>query len=119
MKPLATAFAVAAALGASCALAATGDAWYGTNRDTGRPATSQPDFGPLPPETSERVTVYYDEPAPAAPVVVERAYDAPPPADVVVLEPIRDDDLFVVEPRTYSRIGHGLFPDKGPNDFGQ
>jgi hypothetical protein len=120
MKTLATAATgVALAIATTAAFAAPGDAWYGTNRPGERVITT-PSFGPLAPETSERVTVYYDEPVQPAPVIVEREYVTTPPlADVVVVEPVRESGLFHVEPRTYSRIGRGLFPDKGPNDFGQ
>jgi hypothetical protein len=120
MKPLRTALTGAAlALAATGTFAASGDGWYGTNRDIDRATVTTPSFGPLAPAPSERVTVHYDEPVVPAPVIVEREYVATPPPDVVVVEPIHDSDLFVVEPRTYSRIGRGLFPDKGPNDFGQ
>lgn len=119
MKPLRIALTgVALALAASAASAASGEAWYGTNRDDERVIITEPSFGPLAPDP-ERVTVYREVPAPPAPVIVEREYVAPPAYDVVVVEPVRDNELFVVEPRTYSRIDHGLFPRRGPNDFGQ
>lgn len=119
MKPLRSALAAAAALAATGVFAASGDAWYGTNRDTDRVIVTGPQFGPLPPDTPDRVTVYYDQPADPAPVIVEREYVASPPYGVVVVEPAHEDGLFVVEPREYPSIGHGLFPKKGPNDFGQ
>ncbi|HET9576945.1 MAG TPA: hypothetical protein VFP44_03910 [Usitatibacter sp.] len=120
MKPIRTALAGATlALAATGAFAAPGDAWYGTNRDTERVIVTEPHFGPLQPGEADRVTVYYDEPSQPAPAIVEREYATAPAYDVVVVEPVRDNDLFVVEPRTHPRIGRGLFPDRGPNDFGQ
>ncbi len=115
MKPLRTAvFGAALTLAAASAFAMSGEAWYGTNRDTDRVIVTTP-----PPADSDSVIVYYDEPVAPAPVIVERDYVSSPPYDVVVAEPVHESDLFVVEPRSYPRIDHGLFPRKGPNDFGQ
>jgi hypothetical protein len=109
-----------AALATPAAFAAAGDAWYGTNRTTESTTTTlTPSFGPLAPDTiTESVTVYYDEPRTTAPVIVEREYVLQP-YDTVVVEPVNDDSLVVVQPRTYSRIGRDLFPRRGPSDFGQ
>ena len=111
---------LALALGAltTAAFARDGDAWYGTNRDGViiAPSVTYIDPAPLP---SERVTVYYDTPVTTAPVVVERSYVTEP---YVVIEPApyEDSALFRVEPRKYGTVYNGgLFPRKGPNDFGQ
>lgn len=113
-----TAFALAlGVLSTTAAMAAPGDAWYGTNRDgvTVSPPVTYVETVPAP---RDGVTVYYDEPVRTAPVIVERSY-VREPYDVVVVEPVHDNDLFYVTPRTYSSIDHGLFNRKGPNDFGQ
>lgn len=115
MKRIALAAALAA-LSTTAAMAAPGDAWYGTNRDDR--VIVAPTVTYTQPAPTERVTVYYDEPVQTAPVIVEREY-VTAPYGVVVAEPVRDDRFFYVEPRTYSRIGRDLFPKKGPNDFGQ
>jgi hypothetical protein len=112
MKRTALALALGA-LSTTAAMAASGEAWYGTNRDDR--VIVAPTVTYTEPVPSERVTVYYDEPAP---VIVEREY-ASQPYGVVVVEPVHQSDLFVVEPRTYSSVDHGLFNRKGPNDFGQ
>lgn len=110
------------ALSTTAALAASGDAWYGTSRDTVivGPTVTYVEPAPMP---SDRVTVYYDAPLrPAAPVIVERSY-VTRPYDVVVVDPAYDSNdgpLFHVEPRKYGSVYNGgLFPRKGPNDFGQ
>lgn len=114
MKRTALALALGA-LSTTAAMAASGDAWYGTSRDNRvLVAPTLPYTEPMP---SERVTVYYDEPAPA-PMIVEREYIRQP-YDAVIVEPVHENELFKVEPRTYSTVGHGLFNKKGPNDFGQ
>lgn len=110
--------ALALALGALCttaAMAASGDAWYGMSRDDRvvvAPGTTYSEPAP-----QDRVTVYYDEPAPA-PVIVEREYIRQP-YGIVIVEPVHENEFFKVEPRTYSTVDHGLFNRKGPNDFGQ
>jgi hypothetical protein len=111
---------LALALGAltTAAFARDGDAWYGTNRDrvVVSPSVTYLEPAPMP---SDRVTVYYDEPAATAPVIVERSYVTEP---YVVVEPApyEDSSLFRVEPRTYANVYNGgLFPRRGPNDFGQ
>ena len=113
--------AIALALGTlatTAALAAPGDAWYGTNRDR---VIVAPTVTYVEPAPSDRVTVYYDDATrtySTAPVIVEREYVSRPYGYVVV-EPIPQNDLFFVEPRTYSTVEHGLFNRRGPNDFGQ
>jgi len=108
-----TAFALAlGALSTTAAMAAAGDAWYGTNRDTR--VLVAPTITYTEPIPADRVTIYYDQPAP---VIVQREYVSQP-YGVVVVEPVRQNELFVVEPRTYSTVEHGLFNRKGPNDFG-
>lgn len=118
MKRIALALALGALAGT--AFANSGDAWYGTNRgDTVivSPATPYTYVEPAP-LPSDRVTVYYDEPAP---VIVERTYTTQP-YDVVVVDapPADGSPLFHVEPRKYGNVYNGgLFPRRGPNDFGQ
>jgi hypothetical protein len=115
---------IALALGAfsaTAAMAATGEAWYGTNRDTvivtPAPTYTYVERVPAP---SDRVTVYYDEPVVTAPVIVERSYVTEPYGVVVVDSPPYDDALVKVEPRKYGTVYNGgLFPRRGPNDFGQ
>lgn len=114
MKRIAFALALGA-LSTTAAMAASGDAWYGSNRVIREnPVIIAPTGTYAEPVPADRVTVYYDEPAP---VIVERSYVARP--DYVVVEPVRENDLFVVEPRTYSSVERGLFNRRGPNDFGQ
>jgi hypothetical protein len=113
MKRIAFALALGA-LSTTAAMAASGDAWYGTSRDDR--VLVAPTITYTEPVPADRVTVYYDEPAP---VIVERRYIGQPYDRVVVVEPVRQNELFVVEPRTYSTVEHGLFNRKGPNDFGQ
>ena len=102
----------------SAAFAANGDAWYGTNR--AESTYPGPTFGPLPPSTAnttrESVTVYYEDPAPA-PVIVEREY-VQEPAYVVVPEG-RQNPFFHVDPPARPTVGHGLFNQRGENDWGQ
>lgn len=114
MKRIAFALALGA-LSTTAAMAASGDAWYGSSRVIREdPVLIAPAVTFNEPLPADGVTVYYDQPAP---VIVERGYVTRP--DYVVVEPVRDNDLFVVEPRTYSSVEHGLFNRKGPNDFGQ
>jgi hypothetical protein len=119
MKRTALALALGA-LSATAAMAASGDAWYGTNRSGDRivgPSVTYVEPAPMP---SDAVTVYYNEPAPVAPVIVERSY-ATQPYDVVVVESpsYEDNSLFRIEPRKYGTVyNDGLFPRRGPNDFG-
>ena len=120
MKRIAIALALGT-LSTTAAMAADGDAWYGTNRDTliVGPTVTYVEPAPAP---SDSVTVYYDEPAPStAPVIVDRDYTAVPSYDYVVVEPVHDSDFVYNTPRRYSRVGQpgGLFPRRGPNDFGQ
>jgi hypothetical protein len=111
MKRIALALALGA-LSSTAAMAASGDTWHGVNRDDR--VLVAPSITYTEPLPSDRVTVYYDEPGP---VIVEREYVSRP--DYVVVEPVHQNDFFVVEPRTYSSVDHGLFNRKGPNDFGQ
>jgi hypothetical protein len=121
MKRIALALALGA-LSTTAALAASGDAWYGNGRGdiVIVPATPYTYVEPAP-APPDGVTVYYDEPVTTAPVIVERRY-VTEPSDVVVVEspPYDDRGLFHVEPRKYGTVYNGgLFPRKGPNDFGQ
>lgn len=117
MKRIAIALALGA-FSATAAMAASGDAWYGTNRDRAVIVAPSVTYVEPAPTSSDTVTVYYDTPVRDAPVVVQREYVSQP-YGVVVVEPVRENEAFVVEPRTYSRVDHGLFNRKGPNDFGQ
>ena len=121
MKRIAFALALGA-LSTTAAMAAAGDAWYGTNRDTVivGPTVTYVEPAPAP---SDGVTVYYDQPATTAPVIVEREYALAPSYDYMVVEPgyyDNDSRVFQVEPRKYPSVYNGgLFPRRGPNDFGQ
>jgi len=114
MKRTALALALGA-LSTTAAMAASGDAWYGTSRD--ERVLVAPGITYTEPMPSDRATVYYDRPAPA-PVIVEREYIRQP-YDVVIVEPVHENELFKVDPPTYNTVDHGLFNRKGPNDFGQ
>jgi hypothetical protein len=113
MKRIAFALALGA-LSTTAAMAASGDAWYGTGR--AERVIIEPPVTYVEPVPGDRV-IYYETTTSTAPVYVERQYRSEPYGYVVV-EPVRENGLFVVEPRTYSRIDHGLFNRKGPNDFG-
>ncbi len=122
MKRIALALALGA-LSTTAAMAASGDAWYGTNRDTVvvGPTVTYVEPAPAP---SDSVTVYYDQPATTtAPVIVERDYAVAPTYDYMTVEPgyyDREHHFFEVEPRKYGSVYNGgLFPRRGPNDFGQ
>ena len=120
MKRTALALALAA-LSISAAMAASGDAWYGSNRDI-VVTTPTPRYVEPAPAPADSVTVYYDAPVATAPVIVERRYVTTQPYDVVVVDPAYDNDsrLFQIEPRKYGNVYNGgLFPRRGPNDFGQ
>lgn len=112
---IAAAFATALTLGPMAAMAASGDAWYGTNRVYTE--------GVAPIEVT-RVEVerplIIEERSAAEPIVVEREYLVREPAYVVVTrdDPAYDDRLFYVMPEPDSRIERGLFNRQGPNDFG-
>ena len=122
MKRIAFALALGA-LSTTAAMAADGDAWYGTNRDTVivGPTVTYVEPAPAP---SDSVTVYYDQPATiASPVYVERDYTVVPSYDYMTVEPgyyDNDSRVFQIEPRKYGSVYNGgLFPRRGPNDFGQ
>lgn len=111
--------ALALALSSTAAMAAAGDAWYGTNRDR--------EYVTIPIEQVVRTTpdtiVIYEDRAllPSAPVIVERReYVYEPlyaPREIVVLREERDY-VDALNPSTDRRLGRGLFPKTGPNDFG-
>lgn len=122
MKRIVFALALGA-LSTTAAMAAAGDAWYGTNRDTVivGPTVTYVEPAPAP---SDSVTVYYDQPAAnTAPVIVERGYALAPAYDYMVVAPGYYDNeshFFQVEPRKYGSVYNGgIFPRRGPNDFGQ
>ncbi len=117
MKRIALALALGA-LSSTAAMAASGEAWYGTNRERTVIVSPSVTYVEPAPTSSDSVTVYYDAPVVNAPVVVQREHVSEPYGFVVV-EPVRESNLFVVEPRTYSTADHGLFNRKGPNAFGQ
>lgn len=106
-------------IGATAALAATGDRWYGTYRDG--------DYVRVEPVEVTRVApreVYvYDERYDSRPIVIERDYTYAPREYVVVPDYYYRtyDDNFVkpLNPETGHLIDHGLFNRRGPNDFGQ
>ncbi len=103
----------------TAAMAMDGDAWYGSSRSSGDYVTIVPQAADsLPPDS---VTVYYDEPAYTTPytepAIVERDYVARPYDDYVWRH--YEDFTTRHNPQTDNRIGRGLFPSKGPNDFGQ
>jgi hypothetical protein len=119
-NPRTAAIAIALALSSTAAMAATGDAWYGTNRDL---VTSSPTGVEV--STREPAQAYYYVARSDRPVIVQREYIVTDPSEVVVSRDDANDfrysapePLFSVEPRAYSRIERGLFNRKGPNDFG-
>ena len=120
MKRTALALALGA-LSATAVMAASGDAWYGTNRSTITVGPSVTYVEPAPMPSDSVTTYYYAEPATTAPVIVEERTYVTQPYDVVVVDspPADGSALFHVEPRKYGTVyNDGLFARKGPNDFG-
>lgn len=121
MKRIHIASALGAALLSTAALAASGDAWYGTNRVyTDGVAGVE--------ITRTAPTIVYEERVMGAPVIatpvivegpviVERGYVVMEPQPSLI-DKTNERDLFYVTPEINSRIDKGLFNRKGPNDFG-
>ena len=97
---------LAAAAASSAAFAMAGDTWYGTYRGDTSYVQVEPSgdrYVYVAPYEVTRV-----EPAP--PVVYEQRY--------YVERPYYRDYIAELNPQTGQFIGHGLFNDRGPNDFG-
>ena len=115
MKRPATAIAaIALAFSAPAALAASGDAWYDTNRDLESVRISPVEVTRAEPD---RVVVYEERTVRPAPMIVERD-SLYAPREIVVYREERDL-VDMLNPHTDHRVGRGLFPRRGPNDFGQ
>jgi|SRR6185503_13819816 len=112
---------LAAAAASSAAFAMAGDTWYGTYRGDTSYVQVEPSgdrYVYVAPYEVTRV-----EPAP--PVVYEQRYYVVPERRVIVEgdryyveRPYYRDYIAELNPQTGQFIGHGLFNDRGPNDFG-
>ena len=110
----------ALALASTAALAVSGERWYGTNAGivqgpepivVTRTVPEREYFYAYP----EREVIVERRIVTPGPVVVERSYEVWP-RDYVVTRPY--DPIAALNPHTGPHLGQGLFPDKGPNDFG-
>jgi hypothetical protein len=110
---------LALALASTAALAVSGDRWYGTNRDL-----AQPEPIIVMRDVPERPYVYT---YPERDVVIERRVLTPEPILVDRTYPVvtREyaiappyDNVTLLNPQTGPHLGMGLFPTRGPNDFG-
>ena len=117
-RPRIAALAFALAAASTGAIAAAGDTWYGTSRDTVVLTTPGEEVVRIynDPAYVDRDRVIYEERI-ASPVYVEREYVVLDGPDYVVIS--REDPLFdPLHPQTGQRVGQGLFNRKGLNDFG-
>jgi len=116
-RPRIAVLALALAAASTGALAAAGDTWYGTSRDTVLTTPGEEVVRIYnDPLYVDRDRVIYEERI-ASPVYVEREYVVLDGPDYVVIS--REDPLFdPLHPQTGQRVGQGLFNGTGPNDFG-
>lgn len=130
--PIATAAAVLAL--APAAFAASGEAWYGSNRVVVPAPMEATRLYHEPAVVYEAPAVVYDAPTVVydtarRPLLVERGYVVDPRATVIHSDGyayrgdylVRRDDRDLVDhlnPHTSGVLNRGLFPRKGPSDFG-
>jgi hypothetical protein len=118
-RPGLAVLALALATASTATLAASGDRWYGTNRDVVVSAPVEVTRVYNEPVLLGNDRVIYEEriaaPVIERPVVVEREYVAYEPAYAVIPREAYYDPL---HPQTGHGIGTGLFNRNGPNDFG-
>lgn len=120
-RPRIAALALALAGASTGAVAAAGDTWYGSSRNTVVITTPGEEVVRVynDPLYVDRDRVIYQEriaaPVIERPVVVEREYVVYEPAYAVVPREAYYDPL---HPQSGHGIGTGLFNKTGPNDFG-
>lgn len=114
-RPGTAAFALALALSSTGALAVSGDRWHGSNIESSRAAPVE-----VTRVHPDGVIVHEKRTLTRDPVLVEReyVYESREPRDIVVLREDDRDFVGALNPHTDNRIGRGLFPENGPNDFG-
>jgi hypothetical protein len=105
---------LAIALSSTAALAAPGDAWYGTYEDEDK--VQRPPLAAATPQQRNEELARYEERL-AEPVVVEREYLAPEPRERILVAPA-SPPYDPRHPNTGALIERGLFNKTGPNDFG-
>ena len=115
-RPRIAVLALGLAAASTGAIAASGDAWYGTNRYSDVVIATPVEVTRVHTDPAIEDRVVYTERV-ASPVYVEREYvvlDAP---EYVVIA--REDPLFdPLHPQMGQRVGQGLFNKEGLNDFG-
>lgn len=118
-RPQLAVLALALAAASTGAIAASGDRWYGTNRDLVVSTPVEVTRVYNEPVILDRDRVIYEEqiaaPVIERPVIVEREYVVYEPAYAVVPREAYFDPL---HPQWGHGIGTGLFNRTGPNDFG-
>ena len=120
MKSIRIAAGLALALASTAALAASGDRWHGTNATNPQPpepivvtrvTPGLPEVYTYPP----REVVIERRVIPPEAVIVERTYEIVP-GTFAIQKPY--DAITELNPQTGPHLDMGLFPRKGPNDFG-